>query len=411
MLAFFNLGGIKLELRANIIEKRGTLQVVITYKDITGNRKQRWRDTKLKKKGNKKRAEKIKDEFLEEIEKELIKEEADSLDIFNTSTKDMTFYDYLEDYLNVVKVNVSYNTYIGYKKYVKNRINHFFAKSNILLKDLKPFHLQKFYQSMLDDGLKANSVIHYHAYIRKALQDAVISELVPFNVADRVKKPRRQQFIQQTYNSEEVLRLLEVTKTEKLHLVILMTVFYGLRRSEVLGLKWDAIDFVHKKLSIRHVVLENSETKSEVLKENKTKTNSSYRTLPLVEEIEKALLKQAEWQQNNRNLFGSEYEMEDSDYIFTMENGLLMRPNYVSQRFARIIRRNKLKHIRFHDLRHSNASIMLDNGRNMKEIQEWLGHESYTTTANLYTHLISNFKEGAASSLESAFGFSTKKDK
>lgn len=414
LLTFFNLGGIKLDLRANVVEKRGTLQVVVTYKDEFGKPRQKWRDTKLKSKGNKKRANKIKEEFLDEVENDLLQEKEKSQYYFDWEKEEevTTFYDYLKDYLKVAKQNISEITYIGYEKYVKNRIGEFFAPSELPLTELRPVHLQKFYQSILDDGCKANTVIHYHAFIRKALQHAVNTELIPHNVADRVEKPRKQQYIHKFYNSEEIDELLTVSVGEKIHLVFLMTAFYGLRRSEVLGLKWNVMDFVNKKFKINHVVLENSYDYGELIKRDQTKNDPSYRSMPLVERIEKELVRQAEWQQKNRELFGDEYHEEDSEYIFTMEDGRLMNPSYVTSRTRVLMEQNHLRVIRFHDLRHTNASIMLDNGQDMKRIQEWLGHASFSTTANLYAHLTPGFKTEAASSLERAFGFKedTKKE-
>ena len=325
-----------MKLRANIIEKRGTLQVIVSYKDSNGKIRQKWKDTKLKKKGNKKRAEKIRDEFLLELESQLAME-------CECANPDLLFYDYLLNYLEVSKKQVAFNTYVGYKHYVHNRIYKFFYPKKIKLNRLKPYHLQDFYQYILSE--------------------------------------------------------------EKLYLVVLLTAFYGLRRSEVLGLKWSAIDFLNKKIMINHVIIENPENMSQLIKKDQTKNSSSYRTLPLVETIERALVNQAKWQQDNRILLGEDYILKDSEYVFTMEDGGLMKPQYVTHRLSKLIKKNGLKKIRFHDLRHSNASIMLDSGQNMKSIQEWLGHASYSTTANLYTHLTAGVKERAAEALENAFGF------
>lgn len=181
-----------MKLRANIVEKRGTLQVVVTYKDSSGKLKQKWRDTKLKKKGNKKRAEKIKDDFLIEVEKQLSKNErSEEVHLLLQDEKDLLFYNYLVSYLNIIEKEIEYVTYAGYEKYVEKRIKEFFEPSKILLKDLRPVHIQKFYQKLLDDGCKPNTVIHYHAFLRKALQHAVINELCDVNIADRVKKQKR----------------------------------------------------------------------------------------------------------------------------------------------------------------------------------------------------------------------------
>lgn len=393
------------------MEKRGTLQVVLSYTDENGKNRQKWRDTKLKPKGNKKRAEKIRDEFLKEFEEQLIREEEELLNPIDEPVKEIGFFDYLVEYLETCRMHVEETTYIGYKKYLNGRIKDFFEPTHILLKDLKPRHLQKFYQSILDDKCTANTVIHYHAFIRKALQEAIINELIEVNVADRVKKPKRKQFISQVYNQDEVLELLDAIVGEKIHPVVLLTAFYGLRRSEVIGLRWSSIDFVNKKITINHVVIEDPEDMGRLIKKDRTKNDSSYRTLPLVESIEKIFVAQARWQENNRRLLGKDYKTEDSDYVFTMEYGSLMKPQYLSHRLQKLIKRYGLKKIRFHDLRHSNASIMLDNGQNMKEIQEWLGHASYSTTANLYTHLTTGTKDKAANNLENIFGFAQNETK
>ena len=392
-----------MKLRANIVEKRGTLHVVVTFKDENGKSRQKWRDTKLKKKGNKKRAEKIKEDFIKEIENQLSQTNTlGKVDPLLDSRKDLLFYDYLVDYLNVINKEVSYATYIGYMKYVEKRIKSFFESSKLLLVDLRPVHLQKFYQQILNDGCTTNTVIHYHAFLRKALQNAVVNELCVVNVADRVKRPKKNHFMQKYYNSEEVTELIKAAHGEKLKLVILLTAFYGLRRSEVLGLKWSAIDFVEKKITINHVVTDNPADYSNPLRLDRTKNSTSYRTLPLVEGIEKELVNWAKWQQSNRKDYGKEYYEDDNEYLFTMEDGHLMKPTYITHRLNKIMKKNNLRVIRFHDLRHSNASILLANGQDMKKIQEWLGHASYTTTANLYTHLNANFKTEVASSLETS---------
>ncbi|MFP9038872.1 tyrosine-type recombinase/integrase, partial [Enterococcus faecalis] len=125
------------------------------------------------------------------------------------------------------------------------------------------------------------------------------------------------------------------------------------RRSEVLGLKWSAIDFLNKKIMINHVIIENPENMSQLINKDQTKNSSSYRTLPLVETIERALVNQAKWQQDNRILLGEDYILKDSEYVFTMEDGRLMKPQYVTHRLSKLIKKNGLKKIRFHDLRHS----------------------------------------------------------
>ena len=127
-----------------------------------------------------------------------------------------------------------------------------------------------------------------------------------------------------------------------------------------------------------------------LVKKNRTKTKASNCSLPLVPQFEKALRKLLEQQQINRKIFGDAYSTEYLDYILVNELGELMKPGFITQHFGLIRDKNNLKFIRFHDLRHSCATLLYDNGVSLKEIQEWLGHSNIATTANIYTHL--NYK-------------------
>ena len=120
---------------------------------------------------------------------------------------------------------------------------------------------------------------------------------------------------------------------------------------------------------------------------DKTKTKSSKRTLPLEPIVKSFLLELKEKQEKNKELCGNSYNQEYLEYICVDNCGNLIRPDYVTETFLKLLKKKNLKQIRFHDLRHTCASILLKNGANMKEIQAWLGHSNYNTTANLYAHL------------------------
>ena len=112
------------------------------------------------------------------------------------------------------------------------------------MKDLKPVHIQKFYDYLYAKGLNGNSILHYHANIRKALDTAMKLDIIPTNPADKIERPKKNQFIGDHYTLEELQILFEKSKNDPLELVILIASFYGLRRSEVLGLKWSAFDLL-----------------------------------------------------------------------------------------------------------------------------------------------------------------------
>ena len=177
--------------------------------------------------------------------------------------------------------------------------------------------------------------------------------------------------------------------------LVRITALYGLRRSEVLGLKWDSIDFENSLVLIRHTVCKMV-TKVE---KDKTKTESSRRGFPMTEEARAIFLAAKTQEEENCRLFGKGYQR--NDYVFKWPDGRPFEPDYVTHHFAKVLARNGLPHIRFHELRHSCASLLLNNGCNLKDVQEWLGHSDIQTTANIYGHLDTARKQGIADRLTS----------
>ena len=206
-------------------------------------------------------------------------------------------------------------------------------------------------------------------------------------------------------NSIQALKVGREYKIPK-RLVILIASFYGLRRSEVLGLKWSAFDFTNNTITIKHKVIEAIvDDKRTLLLKDKTKNKSSYRSLPLIQEIKDALLEHKKKIENNKKVCGNSYMKEHKDYIFVDSVGKIFRPEYITDHFSLLLKKQNLRYIRFHDLRHSCASLLLAKNVPMKAIQEWLGHSTYSTTANLYTHLESNTKNISANVLSEAISF------
>ena len=144
---------------------------------------------------------------------------------------------------------------------------------------------------------------------------------------------------------------------------------------------------------------------------DKMKTKTSNRTLPLLPQAEELLLKQKALIETNKQMLGKSYNKKYLDYVCVDNLGRLILPNRLTHNFIKIIKRNQLRHIRFHDLRHSCASIMLKNGVPMKQIQEWLGHADFGTTANIYSHLDYTAKQNSANTISSVFNFVDSKDK
>ena len=253
--------------------------------------------------------------------------------------------------------------------------------------------------------MSASSVIHYHANIHKALKYAVRLDLIPSNPADKVERPKKDHFVGSFFDADEVNRLFEVSKGTKLELPILFGAFYGLRRSEVIGLKWDAIDFENDTIIIKHTVTSvNLDSKHIIVAADTTKTKSSMRTLPLVQFVKNRLLAIKAEQDNNRRLCGRSYNKEYLGYVCINEIGDLIKPHYVTEQFPKLLEANSFRHIRFHDLWHSCVGLMLANGVPMKQIQEWLGHSDFSTTANIYAHLDYSSKLSSADAMLTGLG-------
>lgn len=389
-----------MNITASLQTKNNIYQVVLNYKDINGKRKQKWVSTGLSEKGNNKR---LANQKMQEI-LSAFKEELNSN---KSNNEDKLFITYLKEWLLSIKNTIEENTYDSYNVIV-NKTCAFFEDKNILLNDLKPLDIQAFYNSLFLKELTGNTVLHYHNVIRKALQTALKLDLILSNPADRVERPKKEQFIGGFYSQSELNILFELIRDDPLKMVIYLTSFYGLRRSEVLGLKWDAFDFENRTITIRHKAIETrKDNKRVLLLKDKTKNQSSYRALPLVDDIVVLLEEHKKQIDKNKKLCGNSYNKKYLDYICVDCMGKLFRPEYVTDHFSLIMRKNKnvLRKIRFHDLRHSCASLLLAKGIPMKEIQDWLGHSTYSTTANIYSHLEKDTKNKSANVLSNTLTF------
>ena len=245
------------------------------------------------------------------------------------------------------------------------------------------------YYTSLKRRLSTNSVIKQHAIIHSTLKWAYKHDWLNRNVADMVDTMRKEKpELDEPYSVEEIAELLKVVRNHPIYLPVLMAAMFGLRRSEVLGLKWSAIDFEKKEFTVRTTVVRQHCGKrlKTTVRENVTKSASSKRVLPLSDYAVRLLREAKREQERNRALCGNCYNTQYLDFLCVNQMGDLLNPDYISQSFQKLLKRNGLRHIRFHDLRHSCASILADMGYSMKNIQTWLGHSDYNFTANTYVH-------------------------
>lgn len=356
----------------HMTKKNGYWYLILMVRDEEGRLKQKWISTHLRVEGNKKKAE----EMLLAVRREYT-----DLAEMQKQSNDVLVSHYLTTWVQSCQGKVSIGTYEEYQNCIKNRIAPYFEERNILLLELKPADILDYYNSLYAKGLIGNTVLHYHVLLRKALKEASIRGLIQNDPTDFVPRPKKEQFAADCYSPEECRKLLDALQGDPLELPITLAVLYGLRRSEVLGLRWSAIDFERDTITISHSVTSTTiNGKRQMIPKDKLKRKSSFRTSPLMPQVA-AMLRNAAVQRYGIQL------PPDEDYICVNEAGQLITPDHLSEHFHTILAKNNLRRIRFHDLRHSCANLLISARVLLIEVQQWLGHSSLSTTADLYAHL------------------------
>ena len=384
---------------ASLRVKNDKYYVVLTH-TTDGKKNQTWVSTGLTVTGNEGKARQIMLDMLGEKPEQ-------------AAPHDILFSDAVRRWLEDVRHRVDEVTYQGYEVQARAHILPYFDDLQIRLCDVDGETLQtyinvkaKFGRSDGHGGLSAVSLRQHKNVLNQTLKLAQRDGLIQTNPADLVVMPHAAQFTGTFYTESQMRDLLTAVKNERLYPIIYVTALYGLRRSEVLGLKWDAIDFEANTMEVKRIVTQASiDGKKVLVQADRAKTKSSLRTLPLVPPIRDRLLELKGQQETYRRLCRSSYNPDYLGYLCVDEIGNILRPNYVSEQFPKLLEKNGLRPIRFHDLRHSCASLLLANGVPMKQIQEWLGHSDFSTTANIYAHLDYASKLSSAQAMLECLGY------
>ena len=347
----------------------------LQWKDTNGKWQSTCVSTGIPVKGdNKRKALKRAEEIRIEFEEERKKQEA-------LAEPDMLFVDYMEMWLKTQERFIKPSTLYGYNRILETHIKPYFQKSKVKLCDLSAQDIQRYYNHLMDGGLSPASVKRHHANIRKALQEALMNNMVTCNMADGVKLPPMRKYHATVYDDAELKRLIDAAKGTPIECAIMLTVYYGLRRGEICGLKWTDIDFARRVIHIRNTRI--TAAGGEIFQAS-TKNESSTRDLPIDDFIYNYLTQLKDKQEKDKLFFGSGYD--DSGFLCRWDDGRAIRVDYLSKTFHTLLQKSGMPKIRFHDLRHSTATNLLAKGVDLKIIQELLGHSSINTTANFYLH-------------------------
>ena len=378
---------------ASVQSKKGRLYAVMQVKKDETT-KPVWRALGLSEGANKTKVNKAFREVVAQYEQEFWEEQERG----GRPPADIPVYDYLVSYLKRVEPELQKNTIVSYRSMTNGKIRRYFQRRpQLTVGNLKPQDIQDFYQSLFADGVVANTVIHYHALLRRAFQQAFKEERIDANPFDRVGRPKKNKFHGENYTQEELLTLLHLARGDVIYPAILLAGAMGLRRSEALGVRWSRIDWEKRTVLLDTKIVEyreNGKKKVEPVEEMKNK--SSRRTLPLPDPVVEMLQVQKEHREVYREMFQGSYNAQYLDYVCVNQLGELLRPSYVTDHFRELLEKYGLRHIRFHDLRHTFASLLINQDVPLINVSNFLGHSDLSTTANIYAHLDKASKQASA---------------
>ncbi|MCM1561672.1 MAG: site-specific integrase [Butyrivibrio sp.] len=324
------------------------------------------------------------------------------------------FSDCFERWIDYKSNQIESTTAWGYKNRSKTILEYFRGK-NSMIENLTPKDLVEYYEWALENGrrnvysentpssLSRRTVRDQATLIKGFLNDAVVQGIININPADKATVPRvKESNIKETayMNKEQAVTFLNYLKTEptfeKLYCIVKVGLYYGCRRSEILGLRWGAIDFDNREIVINHTVVRAEA--GDIYRDN-VKTKSSYRYYPLLDSMKVDFLELMESQKK----LGT---YSPDGYVFQWENGKPYSPDYITKLFRKAVMRSGCvpEGLTVHGLRHSCCSILFEEGWDLGRIQNWLGHSDIAITADTYNHVSRKWKNKQGQKVDEIFG-------
>ena len=364
---------------------------------ITGKRRRIYKTIH----GTKKEAEKIMREMLDEIDNHTYIED-----------NNISVSQWMTEWKNLYIVNLSPTTLQGYKYQIEHYIDNM-PIGSILLQKLTTSDVQLWINTLLEKSpisnkpLSAKTIKNIYHNLSAAIDKAVQLEIVKKNVCKAVTLPKVSKYQAEVYDEDEIQQLISKVKDTDMELPVLLAVSLGLRRGELLGLKWKHIDFDNAVISIEDNMVEvRKDISNDRTITKSPKSLSGQRKIPISKSIID-LLKMAKHDYAvNRLKMGRDFY--DGNYVICQPNGKPYKPSSMSRKFNQLLKKHDLKHIRLHDLRHTNATLMLTKGISPKVAQARLGHSDFSTTMNIYSHVLKSMETEAAEKIDDAIFNSSK---
>lgn len=309
-------------------------------------------------------------------------------------TNKETLGNYLVRWLNTRSNDLAPHTLRGYegciRLYLVPHLGH------IRVDQLQAIQVQEMEDALINQGLSGTTVVQAHRILRKALGDAVKWGLAWRNVTDTVTPPKKSRREMSVLNPQQLKKLLEAKDGSVIGSVISVAAHTGLRRAELIGLQWQDIDFERATLSVRRT-LQLVPRRGYVVTDPKSARGK--RVITLGPQLVATLRRHRAAQAEERLSLGTAWQ--DGDWVFTRPDGRPLDPTIVSRQFQKLIRELELPHVRFHDLRHTHATLLLAQNIHPKIVQERLGHSTISITLDTYSHVLPGLQEKAASAFES----------
>ncbi len=312
----------------------------------------------------------------------------------------VTLEKYMRDWLrDHITGGLSPTSADGYNVNIEKHIIPYIGK--IVLSELRPGHIKGLYDKLIAEGrsdgqggLSPASIRYIHRNLRAALQEALRMRIINENPASLVKLPKVVKYKPTIYDENEIKKLIEAVRNTDLEISITLDIVCGLRRGELLALRWCDIDLKNKTLTVKNNFV--STTKGTFTRE--TKTEAGQRIIRIPESIITMLEKHRIRVSENKSKLGEAYI--DKDLICCQANGEPYEPKYFSKKFSKFLRIHKLKKLRLHDLRHTNATLMLRYGIPAKIVSQRLGHSSVNVTLDIYTHVQADMQTEVTDKIE-----------